>query len=158
MARPLAPKAPVWALVAATQVPDLLFFGFQAAGLEKQAATHLDLNRGLVYLSQPVMPWSHGLFMCVVWSAAAGGLAYLFSHDRRASLAMGLLVFSHWLLDFSVYPNMPILFGSSPVIGLGLITSRAGLIAGILLELTLIAGGVFATVRLWRAARAAKRS
>ena len=158
MARPLAPKAPVWALVAVTQVPDLLFFGFQAAGLEYQAATQLDLNRGLVYLSQPLIPWSHGLFMCMVWSAVAGGLAYLFSRDRRTSLVLGLLVFSHWLLDFVVYPIMPVLFGNTLVIGLGLITSQAGFIAGSLLEVALIAGGVFAAVRLWRAARAAKQN
>ena len=118
MGRPLAPKAPVWALVAATQVPDVLFFGFQAVGLERQAATQLDLSRGLIYLSQPLIPWSHGLLMCVVWSAVVGGLAHLFFRDWRASLVMGLLVFSHWLLDFTVYPNMPILFGNSPVIGL----------------------------------------
>jgi hypothetical protein len=158
LARPFAPKAPVWALVAATQVPDLLFFGFQAAGLEYEAATQLDPIRGLVYLSQPLIPWSHGLFMCVVWSGVAGGLAYLFSRDRRASLVMGLLVFSHWLLDFTVYPILPVLFGNSLVIGLGLITSPAGFIAGSLLEVALLAGGVFAAVRLWRAARTAKQS
>ena len=158
MGRPLAPKAPVWALVAATQVPDVLFFGFQAVGLERQAATQLDLSRGLIYLSQPLIPWSHGLLMCVVWSAVVGGLAHLFFRDWRASLVMGLLVFSHWLLDFTVYPNMPVLFGNSPVIGLGLITSQAGFIAGSLAEMALIAGGVFAAVRLWRAAPAAKRN
>ena len=34
MARPIAPKSPLWALLAATQVPDLLAFGFQATGIE----------------------------------------------------------------------------------------------------------------------------
>ncbi len=156
MARPLAPKAPLWALVAATQVPDLLFFGFQAAGLEYQATTQLDPSRGLIYLSQPLIPWSHGLLMCAVWSAVAGGLAYLCLRDRRASLATGLLVFGHWLLDFSVYPNMPVRFTASPAIGLGLITSQAGFVVGSLLELALVAAGLFAGMRLWRQARAAR--
>ncbi len=156
MARPLAPRAPVWTLVAATQVPDVLFFVFQAAGFERQAATKLDLSDGLRYLSPPHIPWSHGLLMCAVWSGLAIGLAYLTLRDRRAALVMGLLVFSHWLLDFTVYPNMPVLFSSSPAIGLGLITSPAGFIAGCLVEVALIGTGLVAAFKLWQAARTAR--
>jgi membrane-bound metal-dependent hydrolase YbcI (DUF457 family) len=79
--------------------------------------------------------------MCLVWSVVAAAVAFLFSRNRRASLLIGSMVFSHWLLDFIVYPNMPVFFDSSPAIGLGLITSGPGLILGILLEFGLIAGG-----------------
>ena len=141
IAKPLIPEAPLWALVAATQVPDLLSFAFFAAGIEHGAETQVDFTHGLQYLSQPLIPWSHGLVMCCLWSLLAGGIAYLISHNRRVSIAIGLMVISHWLLDFIVYPNQPLLFSSTPAIGLGLITSPAGLIAGILLEIGLIAGG-----------------
>ena len=47
IARPAAPKAHPLVLIAATQVPDLLFFGFEAAGLEHQAVTKMDFRRGL---------------------------------------------------------------------------------------------------------------
>ncbi len=47
MVKPFAPKAPMWALVAATQVPDLLSFGFMALGLEHGAVTRLDFEHGL---------------------------------------------------------------------------------------------------------------
>ncbi len=47
MVKPFIPKAPLWALIAACEVPDLLFFGFQAAGVEDQAATKLDFAHGL---------------------------------------------------------------------------------------------------------------
>ena len=66
IARPLAPKAPLWAQVAATQVPDALFFAFEAAGPERQAKTRLDLKHGLIYETHPRLPWSHGLLMNVV--------------------------------------------------------------------------------------------
>jgi hypothetical protein len=51
MAKPLVPKAPLWALIAATQVPDLLSFAFMAAGIEYGATTRMDIEHGLQYLS-----------------------------------------------------------------------------------------------------------
>jgi membrane-bound metal-dependent hydrolase YbcI (DUF457 family) len=122
--------------------PDLLSFGFIAAGLEKTAATQLDFQNGLQYLSTPVIHWSHGFFTSIIWSVLFGALAFLFFKDRRTSIVIGMLVFSHWVLDFIVYPYMPLLFSGSPFIGLGLITSGAGLWLGISLELCLIVGGV----------------
>ncbi len=68
LAKPVVPRAPLWALVAAAEVPDALFFAFEAAGLEHQAVTRLDFSQGLTYISPPLIPWSHGLFMCIVWS------------------------------------------------------------------------------------------
>jgi membrane-bound metal-dependent hydrolase YbcI (DUF457 family) len=142
MAKPIAPKAPLWALLAATQVPDLLSFGFLATGIEQSATTQLDWEHGLQYLSQPSIAWSHGLFMCIVWSVVVGAIALRFYRDRRTSIIIGLLVFSHWLLDFIVYPNMPVLLDASPSIGIGLITSGPGLIGGIVLEIGLVVGGI----------------
>ncbi len=146
MVKPLVPKAPLWALIAAAEVPDILFFGFQAAGIERQAVTKMDFGHGLQYLTLPFIPWSHGLTMCIVWSLIAGGLAYLFIHNRQASAVIGLMVFSHWVLDFTVYPIMPVFFDQSRMIGLGLMTSQPGFIAAILLEIGLIGGGIY---RIW---------
>lgn len=56
-----APKAPLRALGVDTQVPDLLFFGFQALGLEHKAKTRVDFGYGLRYLSLASLAWSHGL-------------------------------------------------------------------------------------------------
>lgn len=56
MAKPFAPKAPLWALLAATAVPDLLSFGFMAANIEHGAITQLDFDHGLQYLSQQSIP------------------------------------------------------------------------------------------------------
>ncbi len=140
--KPFVPKAPLWALIAACEVPDILYFGFQAAGIENSGATSLDFTHGLQELVLPFLPWSHGLTMSIVWSLAVAVLAYAFLRDRRASLAIGLMVFSHWVLDAIVYPIMPLFFTQSPMTGLGLMTSAPGFIASILLEIGLIAGGI----------------
>ena len=136
------PEAPLWVLGVTTAVPDLLFFGFEAVGLEHKAETHLDWKNGLSYLSPASIAWSHGLFMCTVWSVLAGAIAFPFYRDLRTSIVIELLVFSHWVLDFIVYPNIPLLFDGSRLIGLGLITSGPGLIGGIILEISLIATGI----------------
>ena len=142
MAKPIAPKAPLLVLMAATQIPDILFFAFEAAGMENQAVTQMDFNQGLRYLSPAVMHWSHGFLMCIVWSLVAAAITFPFFRDLRTSSIIGLLVFSHWVLDFTVYSNMPLFFDGSPQIGLGLITSGPGLILGIILEVILIVGGI----------------
>jgi membrane-bound metal-dependent hydrolase YbcI (DUF457 family) len=114
-------------LVAATQVLDLLSFAFLAAGIERAGA-------------DPWLPWSHGLFMSAVWSAVAGVIALLIYRDRRAAGVIGLLVFSHWVLDFvSHSADLPLLFRGSPLVGLGLESSLA---VGLIMELSLLAVGI----------------
>ncbi len=153
MARPAFPKAPAWALLAATPVPDALFFTFQAMGFEQQGATRVEIGRGLVYLSPAHLTWSHGLLMCLVWSLLAAAIAFALSRDRRTAAGIGLLVFSHWLLDASVYNILPLALDGSPLVGLGLITTWPGFIAGSILEAGLIAGGIAA---FWLARRKSK--
>jgi hypothetical protein len=70
--------------------------------------------------------------MGVVWAVAGFGLAFLLTRDRRTSLVIGLLVLSHWVLDFVSHPmgmgkelppDLPLLFEVSPKVGLGLYNS-----------------------------------
>jgi hypothetical protein len=78
--------------------------------------------------------------MSLVWSAVAGVTTFFFSRDRTISMILGLVVFSHWLLDFiSHSPDLPILFNGSPLVGLGLENS---LIVGIIIEFSLLAVGI----------------
>jgi hypothetical protein len=62
------------------------------------------------------------------------------------------------VLDFVVYLNMPLLLGTSPSGGLGLITSGPGLIGGIVLEVGLIAGGIGTYLVTRKRARASARA
>jgi membrane-bound metal-dependent hydrolase YbcI (DUF457 family) len=142
MAKPIAPKAPLWALLAATQVPDLLYFGYTASGIENPGVSTMNFNQGLEISSPPFYPWSHGLFMCIVWSAVVAAISFLLCRDRRTSLVIGAMVFSHWVLDFIVYSTIPLFFDNSQLVGFGLLNSGPGVVIGIILEISLIAGGI----------------
>jgi hypothetical protein len=144
MTKAAFPKAPLFPLLLATQLPDLLFFGFEAAGIERQAVTRMDFGAGLTYLSPPHFPWSHGLSLCIVWSILAGGLTMLIFRNRTAGLLAGICVFSHWFLDFLSYSNLPVYWKDSPMIGIGLINTGPGVAVGIVLEIILIFGGITA--------------
>jgi hypothetical protein len=142
-AKPAAPKVPLWVLLAAGEVLDLLCFGFMAIGMENSGVNSVSLDQGLRVLAPASIPWSHGLFMSVVWSVVAAAIAYLVFRDRGASSIIGLVGFSHWVLDFIVHPGeLPLLFNGSPTVGLGLWTSGPGLILSGILEVILLAGGV----------------
>ncbi|MFN2270471.1 MAG: hypothetical protein ACK2US_06535 [Anaerolineae bacterium] len=142
MAKSIAPKAPLWALVAATQAPDLLYFGLSAAGIETPGVSTTNFSQGLETSILPFYPWSHGLLMCVVWSLVVAAIAFILSRERRTSLVIGAMVFSHWVLDFIVYSTLPLAFGNSQLVGLGLLNSGPGLVFGIILEISLIAAGI----------------
>jgi hypothetical protein len=149
-AKTVAPKAPLWALLVASETLDLLSFGFMAAGIENAGVSQSSVTQGVQILSPASIPWSHGLFMSLVWSALAGGIAYLLLHDRPASAAIGLVVFSHWVLDFIVHlPDLPLFFAGSPKVGLGMWATGTGLILSGVLEVILLSGGITLYL-LWR--------
>jgi hypothetical protein len=141
--KPAAPKVPLVFLLLATEVLDLLSFGFQAAGIEDFGVSQTDINQGVRVLSLASIPWSHGLFMSIVWSVLAAAIAFFIYWERRTSTIIGLVVFSHWVLDFIVHlPDLPLLFNGSPLVGLGLWSSGPGLIISGILEVALLVGGI----------------
>jgi hypothetical protein len=136
-AKPAAPKASLGVLLIAAMGLDTLCGIFSATGVEYIGA------------DAPIsIPWSHGLFMSLVWSAASFGIAFLSSRNLRTSLVIALVVFSHWVLDFIAHPmglgkplppDLPLLFGGSPKVGLGLYNNLA---AALPTELGLFAAGI----------------
>ncbi len=97
-------------------------------------------------------PWSHSLLMALIWSTV-GMIGFMFfGQDPVTSLLLGLLVFSHWVVDFLVSPMTYVFpndtgkllhpFKDSPKVGLGLMQTKLGVIAvegGSLL----LGGGIF---------------
>jgi hypothetical protein len=141
--KPSAQKAPLLALLLASELLDLLSFGFAALGLERHGVSQTDLAGGVQILEPSSLAWSHGLLMAAAWSALAGGLAFAALRDRRSGAVTALVVFSHWVLDFIVHPpELPLLFAGSPQVGLGLWSSGPGLIANGVLEALLLGGGL----------------
>jgi len=122
---------------------DILYFVFSSAGLEpKSVISVMDFSQGVKYLAPVSNPWSHGLFMSVIWAMVAAAVAFLFYRDRRAGEVIGLVVFSHWLLDFLMHSNLSLFFDGSPLIGLGLENSRTGFLFMTILDLLLLAAGI----------------
>jgi hypothetical protein len=154
-AKPVAPKIPLWVLLIASDLLDLLCFPFFAAGIEHNGATKIDFNQGLVVLSPSSIPWSHGLLMSIVWSVLFGLIGLAIFKDRKASIVAGLVVFSHWALDFIVHPpDLPLLFSDSPKLGLGLWSSGPGFIISLILEIALFAAGLTVYLRTRKTAHA----
>ena len=116
---------------------------FTADVLLIESVGRTDFQNGLTVIVPGLIPWSHGLFMSLIWSILFAMVAYLAFKDRRTSVVLGVVVFSHWILDFIVHPGeLPLLFKGSSTVGLGLWTSGIGLMFSIILELALLAGGV----------------
>ncbi|MFX1437028.1 MAG: hypothetical protein ACFFAA_07420 [Promethearchaeota archaeon] len=127
-----APQVPLWVLLISAMFIDILSFIFLSA----------------VWIS-------HGLFMSVFWSIIAmiiTALITMFLNSKREqnkltkslswsmininfTLIIGLIVFSHWILDFIGWPmtfigindiGTPLLFDDSVNIGLGVYTTWFG--------------------------------
>ncbi|MDQ3706666.1 MAG: permease [Chloroflexota bacterium] len=121
MVKAREPQVPLWSLMLATSLLDIVFLGTYAAGLEGfSSATGGGLGYGELHIDAP---YSHSLIGALAISLVAlivAGIAW----GRRNGLVIGFVVFSHWLLDLLVHrPDMPILPGNAgdlPLLGLGL--------------------------------------
>jgi membrane-bound metal-dependent hydrolase YbcI (DUF457 family) len=141
-AKQSTPEIPLWLLLTASETNDLLYLVFSSVGLETKAVFTMDFIHGVRYMQRSINPWSHGLFMSFIWSILAAVLAYLFYRNRRAAGVVGLVVFSHWMLDFLMHSNLPLFFGNSPLLGLGLENSGIGFLFMTLLDLALLGIGI----------------
>ncbi len=142
-AKSVTPGVPLWVLLIAGETNDLLYFLFSSVGVEPKAAIGvMDFNQGVKYLIPVSNPWSHGFFMSLIWAMTAAAIAFLFYRDRRTSIVIGLVVFSHWILDFLMHSNLPLFFNGSPQVGLGLENSGSGFLFMTVLDLVLLAAGI----------------
>ncbi len=128
-AKRIAPTIPVGYLVLGAYGLDVLWCAFWAAGIE-----HYPKAGAMI---PPV--WSHGLLMASIWSGLAALLVARIGYSTRAGVAFGAVVFSHWVVDFITHPmtavfpadtGLPLLFGGSPLIGLGLYRTKLGVDIG----------------------------
>jgi hypothetical protein len=86
-------------------------------------------------------PYSHSLFFVVIWGLLFGLVYYFFKKNMKASILLGLLVLSHWILDFIVHiPDLPIFPWSNVKVGLGLWNDVG---TSMLLESIIFLGGAY---------------
>jgi len=138
-AKRAVPRTSLGALFAASQLPDLVWPVCLLAGWEEVAIEPgITAFNPLVFTSYP---WSHSLLMVAAWGATTALGWWLFTRDRAGALAMGLLVVSHWVLDWIAHrPDLLLWPGDSVTHGLGLWQSIPGTM---LVEGALYGGGAY---------------
>lgn len=118
---------------------DLIWPFFLLTGIE-----HVKIELGntpMTPLNFYDYPYSHSLVMSIVWSALFGGIYYLVKKNKKGAFLLGLVVFSHWVLDFiSHRPDLQIAPGIYTYLGLGLWYSIP---ATLIVETLLFAAGIY---------------
>lgn len=113
-AKAIEPKAPMWTLAAAAQLVDIGWSAFIIAGVEHARVDPALPGSTLVLYD---MPWTHSLPAALIWSLAAALLAMLLLRTSwTGGAAIGLTVFSHWVLDLLVHrPDLELWPGGARV-------------------------------------------
>lgn len=147
LAKRVVPSLSLPLLLVACQLVDFFWAILVLSGIEKLRVIP-DFNP-----SNPLdlyfMPYTHSLPAALVWSGLAAVLYWLFSkgsaHRLRNAVLIGVVVGSHWILDFIVHlPDLPLWYDSFKV-GLGLWNFRYIALA---LELSLLWGMAAACLKI----------
>jgi membrane-bound metal-dependent hydrolase YbcI (DUF457 family) len=142
-------QVPLWALMLATVWLDIVFVPLYVAGIETietVPGSRGGYGAGIIHAD-----YTHSLLGALVLSGIFGFVASI-PWGRRCGVVLGVVTFSHWLLDLIVHradmPLLPANIGGLPKLGFGLWQWPA---AAILSELALVLAGSFL---YWRAAQA----
>src|SRR5262245_14054751 len=146
-AKRVAPRAALPLLLAAPQVLDILWPIFNLCGIER---AHIRAGVTAAFLLVlEYMSYSHGMVAAIGWSVLVGVAYAVIRRDVRTGVVLGLLVSSHWVLDWiSHAPDMPILYGDGPRYGLGLWNSISATLG---VEVAMFVAGVLIYTRTTRA-------
>ena len=145
-AKRVAPRTSLGTLFVAPTLADLLWPVFLLLGWE-----HAHVVPGpnpFLTLWLDDYPYSHSLFALIVWGAVFGYLYKVRRGDRRAAVVIGLLVVSHWVLDFVTHRPDIQLYPGGAKLGLGLWNSVAGTV---IVESVMLIAGVAIYFRATRA-------
>lgn len=134
-AKRAAPKASLATLVLGGVFLDVLWPLFLILGIE---TARVDPgNTAVTPLDFVSYPWSHSLFMALVWALLLGLTYRARTGYAKGALWLGICVTSHWVLDWIAHrPDMPLVPWGGPKLGLGLWNSPAATYA--------VEGGLFA--------------
>jgi len=124
-AKALAPRTSLGSLFLAAQFIDLLWPTLLLLGLEEvRIAPGITRVTPLEFVNYPI---SHSLVAVLGWGALFGVVYQIRRNDPRGAIVLGLLVVSHWVLDFVVHrPDLPLYPGGAQHFGLGLWSSVGG--------------------------------
>ena len=113
-----APRTSLGVLLAAATLLDLLWPVFLLLGWERvRIAPGNTAFTPLDFVSYPI---THSLLAVVGWSAAAAAVYYAVTRYGFGAWTVGVLVLSHWVLDWATHrPDLP-LWPGGPKVGLGM--------------------------------------
>ncbi|MFN3988686.1 MAG: hypothetical protein ACK4IS_00345 [Erythrobacter sp.] len=119
VAAAVSPRSPkLGTLFVAAQLVDWAFFGFALVGIE---AMRIDPEASvMVPFDLYHMPFTHSLAGTLVFAAMFAGIVTVLQRNPLGGVLAGLVVVSHWLLDFLVHVRDLTLAGQPPKYGLGL--------------------------------------
>lgn len=139
IAAAVSPRSPrLGILFVAAQLVDWAFFSLALVGVERM---RIDPEASvMVPFDLYHMPFTHSLAGTLVFAAVFAGILTISQRNPLGGVLGGLVVLSHWLLDFLVHIPDLTLAGDPPKYGLGLWNHPW---IAIPLELALI-GGAFA--------------
>lgn len=137
-AKKVAPQTSLGTLFLGAQFVDLLWPALMVLGLEH---ARIDPgNTAVTPLDFYDYPISHGFLAVLIWSVVVGGVYFALRRYKQGAWVLGLCVLSHWVLDFLTHrPDLPLGFGESAKVGLGLWNSPFGTV---LVEAGLFIAGV----------------
>jgi hypothetical protein len=120
IAAAVSPERPrLGAMFVAAQLIDWGFFALSIFDVE-----HMRVVDPPASVMAPIdfyyMPYTHSLIGAAIWAAAMLGTVAVYRRDWQLGLLAGLVVLSHWLLDWLVHVPDLTLDGSPPKLGLGL--------------------------------------
>ena len=146
-AKKVAPKASLGTLVFATVFLDAVWPVLVLLGIER-----FRIVPGYTAINPfefQHYPWSHSLLMTLVWALVFASVYLGFKGDRAGAIWVGIVVASHWLLDFVTHrPDLPLYPGGGERLGLALWNSLPATFA---VEGAMFALAIVLYVRLTRA-------
>jgi len=147
-AKRVIPKTSLGTLLLASQFIDLLWPIFLIFGIETVAID--PGNTAFTPFDFIYYPFSHSLLGVLIWALIFGAIYYFIKKDLKSSFILGILVFSHWILDFITHrPDLPLLLGgNSLLVGLGLWNS---IIGTVILETVIFGVGIYIFVNVTKA-------
>ena len=115
-AHPKAPK--LGTLFVAGQLVDFGFFTLMMLGVEKM---RIDPSASVMNpMDLYHMPYTHSLLGNALWAAAFAAIIWAVTKNRTGAIIGGLVVLSHWFVDWLVHVPDLTLYGAPPKLGLGL--------------------------------------
>jgi hypothetical protein len=144
-AKKAAPRASLGTLVLSAQFADCLWPLLLLLGVEQ-----VRIVPGITRVSPfdfISYPFSHSLLMQLVWGGVLGGFYFLVRRDLKTAAVVGLVLPTHWVLDYvSHRPDMP-LYPGGPKVGLGMWNS---LPLSLIVEYGLFVAGILLYMRATR--------